>query len=601
MSQRGSRATRHSVYTDEGDDGDDNNNNVKELRDSNAVVVVASTKPKSPNYGSHSSATNPEASTIAENTTDNNNDNKNNEDERNLTWRDKQGNLYRYFADPLISVCPFILCQELCERLAYYGLTPTLKPFLKTTLHVGDAEASSLMGWFQGFLYLTPVVSAAMADSFLGVYNTILSFSVIYAAGLALIVFAAIESISSPWMVYVSLFVLICIGAGGIKSCVNVFGAQQFHPTAQKERITTFFSYFYASINVGSLIGGIACPQVQHDVSFFAAYLIPFSSFVVSCGVFISGTARYLRFKPQGSPVVGVAKVLISAAKARSFDACKKSNGGDQDDDFVADTLQLLYLQPVCALVVPMLIAYNQMTTAFLTQGEKMSHKLFGADFAPAMMQNVDAFSVIATSLFVEKVLYPSLRRRGWMPSVIARFAIGNAITVFALLFAYVVELEVMTQRRPNSVSIWAQIPQFALIAVAEIFTVSTSYEVAFTMAPLRLKAVASACNLLWFSAAGFISGFLFIACSAWMPDFDAHDYSTYQESHYDYYYLVLAGVCCIGVVFCMTLRGYFQRVATMQRGGLPAGETETEEQKHTIVVSDAKLGSEEAALLENC
>lgn len=606
MSQRASRSTRHSVYVDDGPDATpDHHDSATELRDSQHGTAASN---NNNNYGSSSPST-----PVGEPEQDSHHDKAFVEkvatalqhDDSELTWTDRDGTVYRYVVNPLLTVCPFVLIQELCERLAYYGLTPTLKPFLKKTLNVGDAEASSLMGLFQGVLFLTPIVSAALADSFLGIYSTILYFSIVYACGLGLMEIAAIESISSPWMVYVALFVLICVGAGGIKSCVNVFGAQQFHPTAQKELITSYFSYFYASINVGSLIGGIACPQVQHDVSFAAAYLIPLCSFVVALMVFVSGTNRYLRFKPQGSPVVGVAKVLVNAVKLKSFQATKKSNGGDQDDGFVEDTLQLLKLQPLCALAVPMLIAYNQMSTAFLSQSEKLRNLIFGSEFAPALMQNVDAISVITTSILVEKFLYPFLRRRNIMPSVIARFAIGNSIAVFALICAYIVEIEVMTQEKPFTVSIWVQFPQFALIAVAEIFVISTSYEVAFTMAPQRLKAVASACNLLWFSLAGFISGLLFIICSSWMPDFDPHRYATYQQAHYNYYFLVLASLCGFGVLFCLALRGYFFGLIGGRSDEKNDEEVEAEgvaqEGKNNKDIAAVSAGAEEVALLDDC
>lgn len=80
-------------------------------------------------------------------------------DRSNISWTDKEGVVYYYFVNPILMVCPFILVQELGERLAYFGITPTLKPFLKQTLGIGDAQASSIIGLFRGVLFLTPVVA----------------------------------------------------------------------------------------------------------------------------------------------------------------------------------------------------------------------------------------------------------------------------------------------------------------------------------------------------------------------------------------------------------------------------------------------------------
>jgi len=52
---------------------------------------------------------------------------------------------------------------------------------------------------------------------------------------------------------------VIAIGTGGIKPCVSAFGGNQFKEN-QKHHLDSFFSYFYASINVGSLIATFLTP-----------------------------------------------------------------------------------------------------------------------------------------------------------------------------------------------------------------------------------------------------------------------------------------------------------------------------------------------------
>jgi len=484
--------------------------------------------------------------------------------EENPMWVDSCGNAYFYLQRPLTKACSFILLMEMCERLAYYGLMPTLKLFLKQYLQMTDNEASAYIGWFQGGMYLTPVLSAVLADSVLGVFQTIFVFSLFYVAGLVLICVASLPTVSQPWMIHIGLLGLITLGSGGIKSCVNVFGAQQFHPEDHKADVTSYFTFFYASINVGGLIGGIACPQLQESVSFFAAYTIPLCSFVLAIVAFMLGSSRYVKIKPQGSPVLAVLKVITSSVRYCSLEKCKVSQGGPHDDNFVEDTRQLLRLVPICSLSVPLLIAYNQMTTAFLTQGEKMDTTIFGGKMSAALMQNVDPIVVICASMLIEGFLYPYLRARDMMPDVLTRFIMGNVLGACSVLCAYGVESYVMVSAL-YSVPIWWQVPQFSCIAFAEIFLISTSYEVSFTMAPDSLKAVTSAFNLLFFSLAGFLSGILFIACSDWMPNFDPNDPSTYKNSHYDYYYLLLAILCLVAAIGCVCCTPYYRRVSALK------------------------------------
>eukprot|EP00760_Papus_ankaliazontas_P021616 PhM_4_TR18714/c0_g1_i5/m.62318 len=238
-----------------------------------------------------------------------NSENRNTNDK--LTWTTPTGETYTYHPKPMTYSCLFILIQEMCERLAYYGLQPTLKNFLKRTVPaMTDARASSYIGNFNGLVYLTALFSAALADTFLGCFRTILYFSFVYMAGLALLVLASIDTMSEPWMVHVGLLVLVTIGSGGIKSCVNVLGGQQFHPEEHKDGLTSFFTMFYAVINIGAIVGGFVVPQVASSVSYFVAYLIPLGSFVIATLVFLMGTNRYIVMKPRGSPVVTTARVL---------------------------------------------------------------------------------------------------------------------------------------------------------------------------------------------------------------------------------------------------------------------------------------------------
>eukprot|EP00760_Papus_ankaliazontas_P021615 PhM_4_TR18714/c0_g1_i4/m.62294/K14638/SLC15A3_4, PHT; solute carrier family 15 (peptide/histidine transporter), member 3/4 len=484
-------------------------------------------------------------------------DQKNNNDK--LTWTTPTGETYTYHPKPMTYSCLFILIQEMCERLAYYGLQPTLKLFLQRTLPgFTDAKASAYLGNFNGIMYLTPMFSAALADTFLGCFRTILYFSFVYMAGLALLVLASIDTMSEPWMVHVGLLVLVTIGSGGIKSCVNVLGGQQFHPEEHKDGLTSFFTMFYAVINIGAIVGGFVVPQVASSVSYFVAYLIPLGSFVIATLVFLMGTNRYIVMKPRGSPVVTTARVLYHALRKRSFEAIKASNGGTFEDHQIDDTKQVLKLTPLFLLAVPLLIAYQQMATAYLTQAEKMDNRFAGTRIAPALMITVDPLMVCVASVLVDKVIYAWYERRyGHLPHVLLRFAIGNVFCTLSLLCAYFVEREIMS-RPLYSVSIWLQVPQFVSIALAGVFCISTSYEVAFTYAPPPMKAVSSGLNLVFFSLSGFASSALFAMFEFWMPDFDEKDSSTYKDAHYDYYFLVLCAVSVVGCVYSYFIRFYF-------------------------------------------
>ena len=62
---------------------------------------------------------------------------------------------------------------------------------------------------------------------------------------------------------------LIAIGTGGIKPCVVSFGGDQFKLPEQERHLQSFFSFFYLSINFGSLIGTFMTPILREDVECF--------------------------------------------------------------------------------------------------------------------------------------------------------------------------------------------------------------------------------------------------------------------------------------------------------------------------------------------
>lgn len=133
-----------------------------------------------------------------------------------------------------------------------------------------------------------------------------------------------------------------------------------------------------------------------------------------------------------------------------------------------------------------------------------------------------------------------------------------------ALLSAMGLEFAIMNSSDPQDyISIWWQIPQFSLIALGEIFLISTSYEVAFTYAPEPLKAVGSALNLLFLAIAAGISAGLVELCASWMPDYDPSIPATWQNCHYDYYFIMLASICFASGFVALALNPYFKRHVT--------------------------------------
>ncbi|KAG2670354.1 hypothetical protein I3760_14G082100 [Carya illinoinensis] len=156
--------------------------------------------------------------------------------------------------------CPFILGNEFCERLAYYGMSSNFVLYFKNQLHQHSATATRNNSNWNGTCYLTPLIGAFLADAYLGRYRTIAYFSIIYAIGMTLLTLSASVPGLKPTcygkgnchatgaqtaVCFVALY-LIALGTGGIKPCVSCYGADQFDDNDEVEKKSkgSFFNWF---------------------------------------------------------------------------------------------------------------------------------------------------------------------------------------------------------------------------------------------------------------------------------------------------------------------------------------------------------------------
>ena len=226
----------------------------------------------------------------------------------------------------IVRVCLFILVTELCERLAYYGLTGSLTIFFTKELGMRSFFATCLTSLFSSLNYITPLLGAWVADGFCGRYRTIGLFGVVYIAGLALCIVGAHPAVKSSWIFLVGLFIGVAVGAGGIKPNVVVFGADQFDTRipAQVKQKEQFFGFFYWCINIGATVAYAYLAQlavngqpaigIPVEYGFFASFIVPGVAMCLGFALFFAGTPRYQMKKPEGSAFVRFLKIVLHAA-----------------------------------------------------------------------------------------------------------------------------------------------------------------------------------------------------------------------------------------------------------------------------------------------
>ncbi|GMP49166.1 hypothetical protein CsSME_00016234 [Camellia sinensis var. sinensis] len=225
--------------------------------------------------------------------------------------------------------CPYILGNECCERLAYYGMSSNLVLYFKHQLNQPSATASKNQSDWSGTCYITPLIGAFVADAYLGRYWTIACFSIIYVFGMTLLTLSATVHGLKPTcyakddchpthaqsaVVFVALY-LIALATGGIKPCVSSYGADQFDDAdeTEKKHKSSFFNWFYFSVNVGALIASSVLVYIQDNVSWGWGFGIPAVTMAIAVASFFSGTRLYRNQKPGGSPLTRICQVIVAS------------------------------------------------------------------------------------------------------------------------------------------------------------------------------------------------------------------------------------------------------------------------------------------------
>lgn len=113
---------------------------------------------------------------------------------------------------------------------------------------------------------------------------------------------------------FIALY-LIALGTGGIKPCVSSFGADQFDESDEFERKkkSSFFNWFYFSINIGALIASSVLVWIQMNVGWSWGFGVPAVAMAIAVVFFFTGSRLYRLQKPGGSPLTRIAQVIVAS------------------------------------------------------------------------------------------------------------------------------------------------------------------------------------------------------------------------------------------------------------------------------------------------
>lgn len=118
---------------------------------------------------------------------------------------------------------------------------------------------------------------------------------------------------------------LIALGTGGIKPCVSSFGADQFDDSdeSEKKKKSSFFNWFYLSINIGALVASTVLVWIQTNVGWSCGFGIPAVAMALAVVSFFSGTRLFRHQRPGGSPFTRICQVIVASFRKLKVDVPK--------------------------------------------------------------------------------------------------------------------------------------------------------------------------------------------------------------------------------------------------------------------------------------
>ncbi|KAI3936712.1 hypothetical protein MKX01_034141 [Papaver californicum] len=228
---------------------------------------------------------------------------------------------------------PFIIGNEIFEKLGNSGLTSNLLVYLTTVFNIKHVTAVIVLSIFHGTSAYTPLIGGYVADTYLGRFKTLGFAFIINLMGSILITLTAFitklhppkcvandkhlcaEPTAPQWALLICAFGFLVIGGGGIRPCSLAFGVDQFNPNneAVKSSINSFINWYYFVVQTSFLVSLTLIAYVQSNLSWSIGLVLPTCLSVIAVCIFFTGSKIYVKLKPEGSPVTSLIQVLVAA------------------------------------------------------------------------------------------------------------------------------------------------------------------------------------------------------------------------------------------------------------------------------------------------
>ncbi|KAF9264783.1 hypothetical protein L218DRAFT_957974 [Marasmius fiardii PR-910] len=406
-------------------------------------------------------------------------------------------------------------------------------------LGLGLQAATAITKAFSFLAFALTIVGGILADTRWGGFKTICIGTAMGIIAHVIMVVAAIPSVINGGLGVVPFAISVlalAIATSLIKPCIVPVLSDQSPVKSQYVKtlpsgekvivdpgvsVQNMITVYCWCINIGTFLQ-LASTYAAKRVGYWLAFLIPGILFMILPAGLVIVNRYIIKVPPQGSPLVDIFKMfnvirlrtgLLGLFKGgASWDSARprqiEATGGlpktktgyiSWDDELIDEVKRTL---KACRLFLFMpfyLIADVGLDNILANQAASMTTNGAPND----LLQSFNALTMIVLGPLFQWFLYPWLRKIGLDPLPVRRMIVGYFISALGMVYGAVLQYRVYKtspcgyhastcslKGSVSPISIWYQIPIPILEAIASIFINFTSYEIAITMAPRRLKSV---------------------------------------------------------------------------------------------------------------
>ncbi|OCF43946.1 POT family proton-dependent oligopeptide transporter [Kwoniella heveanensis CBS 569] len=406
----------------------------------------------------------------------------------------------------------------------------------------GSVKASAVYNAFIFLAYVIPIFGGIVADTKWGRFKTISVGVAIGFVAHVLMVISAIPKVLSgghaigPFLL--SLYIL-SFAAGFIKPCLATLMCDQSpvkKPTVQtlpsgekvildpQTTIQRYLLIFYWCINVGGFFA-IASAYSARFVGFWLAYLLPGIVYMLMPVVLALCYKKLYKAPPSGSvtlEAMRVFKVCLGNGGWKRFwkggddfwsrakPSYIEANGGIVNgskitwDDLFVDEIRQSFAACGVFFLIPIFILADGGIGA---QESAMSASMTLNNAPNDIIDNFNPLTIIVATPIMTYIVYPWFERRGWPLKPMTRMSIGFMLGTLNMIWGAVLQWRVYKtspcgyqastcEDGVSPITIWAQIPLYALPAIGEIFVMVTSMKGFVYALCLFNQAISSAIGL---------------------------------------------------------------------------------------------------------